>query len=199
MPGAQRAITRLQDADDTFTGLKANRPAANVGIKYAFCDDTAEAFISNGTTWLPMNPSRQSAMLARFSGTRSTVSFAFTKFVCDSSVVYDYGANYNQSTGIYTVPFTGTYLLQGRIRLAEGVQFDNFGLLIDKVQDESINFMNWGNTATGASNGTNRQSFHMTRMDKFTAGDQLRMFYYWSNGNTYNVTWAELAIVLLHL
>jgi hypothetical protein len=192
-------VARLQDLTDVYVGVRSGLPAANAGKTIALITDTAEELISNGTSWLPLNGARSASMRAVFSGSRNTVSFAFTKFICDTTVSYDYGSNYSSSTGLYTCPYTGVYAFQGRIRLEEGVQYDNFGISIDKQQDENSNIMNWRNTSTGASNGANRHTFTVERFEKFTAGDQLRLFYYWSNGNTYHIVGADMAISLLHI
>ncbi len=55
---------------------------------------------------------RSAGFLAYLSSHAGTTSGAYIQ--CDTEV-YDYGDNYNPSTGIYTVPYNGSYLIHARV------------------------------------------------------------------------------------
>lgn len=104
------------------------------------------------------------------------------------TVVQDTHAGYNASTGIYSVPQTGTYDVLLKFRLADGNQTGkSYGVGVDTSNSDSANF-SW---FVGAPN---RQGAIYRRISVFNAGDQVRAFCY-LDGLSTGISSIDLAIV----
>lgn len=118
------------------------------------------------------------------------VSYAFTTLI-PFTTVRDLNGNYNSSTGYYTVPVNGTYLIVSKLRFSDGLTSGiSFGQGVDTGNSDTPAFA-WFVTNPQRNGSIN------TRIASFTAGNQLRMFYYFDGSVTGYILTAELDIYLL--
>lgn len=82
-------------------------------------------------------------------------------------------ANFDTTTGLYTVPSSGLYLVTAKTRPPDGFTVNQpVGIGIDTVSADSAVFK-WTNFGSGT-----RSVIDYTRIARFTAGQQLRLFMY---------------------
>lgn len=152
------------------------------------------------------NPAGYADMGAAFAGVLNLAAAAvpsppsFAATVCDASLMADTvmtsssfvtiplptentdtGNHYDPTTGLYTVPSTGFYMIAARVRVSDGT---SAGLNVGFGVHTSIAdgpFFQWNVTAT--SNG-GRQAWPYVRMSMFNAGDQLRLYGFFQGGAT---------------
>ena len=82
-------------------------------------------------------------------------------------------ANFDTTTGLYTVPSSGLYLVTAKMRPPDGFTVNQpVGIGVDTVSADSAVFK-WTNFGSGT-----RSVIDYTRTARFTAGQQLRLFMY---------------------
>lgn len=85
----------------------------------------------------------------------------------------DTPANYNTSDGIYTVPVTGMYSIQARLRVKDNTGAGlNLGMGVHFSTTDG-DWFHWNIIPTGL-----RKSFLYVRKGRFNAGDPLRLYAY---------------------
>lgn len=89
------------------------------------------------------------------------------------------GGTWDNTTFIYTVPETGLYLCVGGIRMADNASLRSVALGIGTSNDDAP-FVDWRTMGKPASGGVTdeRSGRQYTRLTRFNAGDQVRMFIY---------------------
>lgn len=96
---------------------------------------------------------------------------------------------WNAANNTWTVPETGTYEVNGKLRLVDGnLSGLSYGLGIDVVNEDNAGFF-WG---VGAPN---RQGLFNSRIIMLTAGQALRLYAYVDNPSGVGVNAAELNAV----
>jgi hypothetical protein len=100
------------------------------------------------------------------------------------------GGSWNSGTYIYTIPSTGLYLCLGSIKITDGALARSTGVGIGTSNVDAPHFL-WGkHGGDSGANATNQPQFRngmqYTRLCRFTAGDQVRMYIY-SEGVTFPV------------
>jgi len=164
--GKLAGIAAGATANDTDANLKnranhaGTQPASTIGDFNA----AAGTFIAG----------RPRLVAARSSGASfQTISTAFTTLQINATQVDNFSA-FNTTTFIYTVPETGIYEVNAKMRLVDNVGANiSYGLGIDTANVDSAGFV-WANSFAGAA--TNRQGLFNSRLMSLTAGDQLRAF-----------------------
>lgn len=91
------------------------------------------------------------------------------------------GGSYNTSTFIYTVPENGLYLCLGSIRIADASTARSVGIGIGTANADGPHVL-WGNMGLGGASGRDGRQY--TRLTRFNANDQVRLFIY-SDGSTF--------------
>jgi hypothetical protein len=112
-------------------------------------------------------------------GASSTVNLgsgAFTTYPLDQLVTNVGGGSYNTSTFIYTVPSTGLYLCLAGIRMNDGEVVRNVAIGIG-TSNADAPYVLWYDM------GGTRAGRQYTRLARFTAGDQVRLFIYSESTN----------------
>lgn len=130
------------------------------------------------------------AAIVNGTGTTSMLtipSSAWTKIVLTTKRT-DVPNNYNTSDGLYTVPVTGMYSIQSRVRIQDNTSANvNFGLGVhtDNVDGD---WFQWEIIPSGM-----RKSLLYVRKARFVAGNQLRLFAY-ADGAAVNLANANMTI-----
>ncbi len=103
--------------------------------------------------------------------TQAVAAGAFTTLLLNN--VTSGPANFDTTTGLYTVPSSGLYLVTAKTRPPDGFTVNQpVGIGIDTVSADSAVFK-WTNFGSGT-----RSVIDYTRIARFTAGQQLRLFMY---------------------
>lgn len=97
---------------------------------------------------------------------------AFTTYPLNAVEENVGGGTYNTSTFIYTVPVTGLYMCVGSIRMSDNAAARNVMIGIGTSNVDGTHTL-WRNMG-----GVQRDSLQYTRIARFTAGDQVRMYIY---------------------
>lgn len=127
------------------------------------------------------------------SSTFVTVANSFTTIVL-TAVSIDSASAYSTSSGIYTLPETGVYLITSKVRLADNVTAGvSYGLGVDTANQDGAEF-GWWTTTAAANSSAARQGAVNFRVYSGTAGDQLRLFAYVDSSNGLGVNSAEMNI-----
>jgi hypothetical protein len=92
------------------------------------------------------------------------------------------GGSWNSGTFVYTIPKTGLYLCLGSIRIAQDALYRSLGMGIG-VTNANGPHMLWI-----PFGGYKRASQQYTWMQRFTTGDQVRMYIY-SEGQSFDTYW----------
>lgn len=128
-------------------------------------------------------------------GTSSFISIgaAFTTIPLNT-VTIDTASAYNTTTGIYTLPETGTYLITAKMRFVDtpGAGF-SYGIGMDTSNADGPSFF-WSVTTAAPGSGAARQGIANSRFFQGTAGDQIRLFAY-VDGALLGVSGAELNVI----
>lgn len=96
--------------------------------------------------------------------------------------------NFNTATGLYTVPSSGLYFVTARMRPLDGFTANQpVGIGVDIANQDSASFK-WTNYGGGI-----RSVIDYTRVARFTAGQQLRLFMY--GDATITVFRAEMTVL----
>lgn len=128
---------------------------------------------------------------ARLAGSYTVPNGAFTKIPLDTED-YDPGSNFDTSTGIYTVPTTGTYLLLGMARAADAATSGTNWAVGINTATADFEEITWGNIST--STGSRRLVIVHERLARLAAGDQLRMVGY-IDGTTLQLIKARMKVI----
>jgi hypothetical protein len=128
-------------------------------------------------------------------GSFMTVGPNFTTIVLTTTAI-DTASAYNTSTGIYTLPETGLYLITMKVRLADATPGGvSYGAGVDTSNGDGASFF-WGTTAASGGQAS-RQGLFNSRLYNGTAGDQLRLFAYVDANGGAGVNSAELNVIKL--
>jgi hypothetical protein len=110
-----------------------------------------------------------------------------------NATVIDTANAFNTATWIYTVPETGVYEVNAKVRLADATPAGiSYGLGIDTSNVDSAGFF-WGVTNANNLGTGNRQGLFNSRIMALNAGDPLRAFTYVDNPSAVGVIAAELS------
>jgi len=128
-------------------------------------------------------------VVSRSSGTGfQTVGQTFT-IIQVNSVMLDNKSRWDAPNFSWVVPETGTYEVNGKIRLADGDYSGlSYGLGMDIINQDNAGFF-WGQGARS------RQGLFNSRIINLAAGDRLRLYAYVDNPSGVPVTNAELNAV----
>ena len=125
-------------------------------------------------------------VVARTGMSVDLASSAFTTYPLDGTPsVNTGGGTWNSSTYIYTVPSAGLYLCLGMVRVLDTnvVRSVAVGIGTTNSDGPHVDWAPMGNNAAG------RDSRQYTRLARFSAGDQLRLFIY-SDGVTFSTQYS---------
>lgn len=134
--------------------------------------------VGDKLVWDGVNWSTERAFFTSVSGGNGTTSFgrAFTTYICPD-VDSDTSSSYNATTGTITLANDGLYLIQGTLRVKDkspvGVQF---GVGVHTSNVDGPWFL-W-HAVQNTTNGRDRTTYPYSRLARFNANDQLRMFVY---------------------
>lgn len=127
--------------------------------------------------------------------TQTVPAGAFTTIVMPTKTV-DTAGGYNTSTGQYTVPATGTYLILAKVRPQDNAGAgQGVGIGVHTSNADNPNFV-WG-IPVAPSSGTTRTVFGYQRLAQFNSGDVLRLFCYVANGSSLVLSAASMQIIRL--
>lgn len=121
----------------------------------------------------------------RTGASTSLASAAFTTYPLDGTPSVNIGGGaWNGTTFIYTVPVAGLYLCLGAIRMADGNTPRSVALAIGTSNADASHVL-WENMALLNGSGTSgRSGRQYSRLVRFAASDQVRMYIY-SQGLTF--------------
>ena len=122
-------------------------------------------------------------VVARTSGASVNVAASgYTTYPLDGTPTVNIGGgSWNAGTYVYTVPSNGLYLCLGMIRIADSSAERSTALGIGTINEDGPH-VDW--SVMGGSGARMRNSRQYTRLARFTAGDQVRMYIY-SDGATF--------------
>ena len=100
---------------------------------------------------------------------------SFTTYPLNGTPTVNIGGSWNASTYAYSVPSNGLYLCLGMIRVADSVAERSVALGIGTENADGPH-VDW--TVMGGSGARMRSSRQYTRLARFAAGDQVRMYIY---------------------
>lgn len=125
--------------------------------------------------------------------TPSSLSLSFTTIPLNN-VVQDTHDGWNPANNTYVVPQTGTYEVQGRVRIQDGYVLNtSVGIGIDTENVDSPGFI-WSQTPnTVSASGASRFTMVINRTVMLNAGDVLRLYGYW-DAAPQNISGRELII-----
>lgn len=126
---------------------------------------------------------------------KTIAATGFNTIILDT-VNTDVGGNYNLTTGIYTVPFTGLYQIATKVRINDGTSSNlSYG---QGVHTSNIDgpWFQWFITVGGAT--TNRNGSLNLRFVRFLAGSQLRLYMY-PDGFNASIGACSLNVILVTL
>ena len=151
---------------------------SNVTITPDDANDTITIAASGGPTGTVQ------FLVARTSGASASVyASGFWTYPLDGTPTVNIGGgSWDAGTYVYTVPSDGLYLCLGMIRLADNSTERNVALGIGTGNADGSH-VDWS-VMGGTSSAQMRNSRQYTRLARFTAGDQVRMFIY-SDGATF--------------
>ena len=123
-------------------------------------------------------------VVARTSGASASVDASgFVTYPLNGTPTVNIGGgSWNAGTYVYTVPSNGLYLCLGMIRLADSSAERNTALGIGTANADGPH-VDWS-VMGGNTSARMRNSRQYTRLARFTAGDQVRMYIY-SDGATF--------------
>lgn len=169
--------------DATFSTGRCGLYAYNNGT-YKFDNVTVNTLASTWTA-LPYTPQSSNsapqyqiptaaqvnyAEVTSSAGTLTNQTWSTLNF---DTIVTDPNNLFNTTTKIYTVPVTGTYLINMMFR-ADAAGGANVGFAVHTSNSDS-NYSVWRQDSAGTGN---RHTYNYVRLGKFNAGDQLRAFAY---------------------
>lgn len=144
----------------------------------------------DGTNWVP----NTSFFISVGGNDSKSFSNSFTTYV-HPIVLEGNPAHYNSSTGIVTLPTSGVYLIQGTMRSADGSPANRqWGVGVHTSNSDGGHFL-WHMVQDTAA-VQRRTTYPYTRMGRFNAGDQLRMFIY-VDGGAINMRMGQMNIYKL--
>ena len=161
--------------------LEINNATAGSGLKFTQLNSSSTPVTGAATLGVDATGNvvvKPSGIFMSVSGGLGQVIGASFNTIIMNTVVSAVGvasSNYNTTTGIYTVPVTGTYQITANLRFADSqVANTQFGLGVNIANDDGA-WMSWSNINQTTS-GSNRTSFPYIRVVNLTAGAQLRMY-----------------------
>ncbi len=175
------AIPSLQFLGSTSTGLSA--PTTNslslttTGLARLIIDS------SGNTTY------KSNYKLYAYRSTTQGINTTTATIIFDTELL-DPNANYNTATGVYTVPFTGVYMINVTVNTQTAAQ----------PATETVNIVRNGTAVTGASvsqvlsNNTARQPMTTCVLLSLTAGDLIRVDYTTNKSDTIQPNDTHIAI-----
>lgn len=204
-------INRISIGQGGNVGIGTNIPTAKVeinngtagsGLKFTQLNSSSTPVTASSTLGVDTAGNvvvRPNGVFMSVSGgLNQVIGAGFNNTIIMNTVVSAVGvpsANYNTTTGIYTIPVTGTYQITGNIRFADGqIANTQFGIGVNTVNSDGAWF-NWShiNQTTSSSN---RTSFPYVRIVSLTAGSLIRMYSSVDTG-TLPVNLASMQVLLL--
>jgi hypothetical protein len=193
--GAQTSANNAQTTANKAVSdaAAADQKATNAAQAASGAQGTADSAYSAATAINPLLVAERDNGGTVF----QTITNAFT-VIPISTVVK--GSGYNTSTGLYTVPSAGNYLIVGHVRLPDGATA-GVGLAVGVGTANSDDAaLHWDATVTlSNTSAVRRNEFNVTRvLPNVTAGQQIRLYMYVDNGTTgLGITKASLSVFRL--
>jgi len=115
---------------------------------------------------------------ASYVGALTLTTGAFTTLVLNT-VSVDTASGYSTSTGLYTIPATGIYMIVTKLRPADGsTEFVSYGQGAGTTLADSTNFQWFMTVSTTTPSTFARNESINTRIMRLTEGQTISMFYY---------------------
>ena len=162
------------NAQDFHIGLDDSADSLTIGLGSTLGTTSHMVIDANGIITKPLQP----AFFARKSSTTNNLSVDTAHTIVFDSEVFDQGADYNNSTGIFTAPVTGRYQINVVVYMTSLPNDANYCLIELVTSNRSVQNV----LRTQAGDADWRHSFVIAILMDMDASDTAKVNFYQPNG-----------------